>query len=188
VARRSHKLNPEPAQVEHHRVQHIDVGLAGVAPAGTDLAQLERPPEEPPHLLIQGLGQLQRFARQEQVLSAADGQSILLREPNAALRAHRNATAAEQAFPEVHSEILRAGRNGIRRAGFLARAAGVRAPGAIQHRQPAQPVGQHGFALGKGNRSVTLPPAGQNRVQHLITSKRLRSAGGPGSLNLGSRF
>jgi hypothetical protein len=41
VPRGGHELNAEAPEVEHHRIEHVDLGLAGVAAAGTDLPQLE---------------------------------------------------------------------------------------------------------------------------------------------------
>ena len=39
-------MDAEPAQVEHHGVEHAHVGLAGVAAPGTDLTQLQGAPEQ----------------------------------------------------------------------------------------------------------------------------------------------
>ena len=62
MTRRSHELDAEAAQVPGHRAQHVRIGLAGIAAAGADLAELERPAEQPARLLVQGVGQLQRVA------------------------------------------------------------------------------------------------------------------------------
>ena len=62
MPRRGDELDAEAAQVEDDRAQHVDVGLAGVAAAGADLAQLERAAEQPQHLRFERLGQLERPA------------------------------------------------------------------------------------------------------------------------------
>jgi hypothetical protein len=37
-----HKLNAESAEIEHHGIQNINVGLASVASTGADLSEFER--------------------------------------------------------------------------------------------------------------------------------------------------
>src|SRR5690606_40579619 len=46
VSRRGHELDAEPGKVEDHGTEHVHVGLAAVAAARADLAELQRPAEE----------------------------------------------------------------------------------------------------------------------------------------------
>src|SRR5206468_3507737 len=43
MARRSHELDAESAEVENHRVEHVEIRLATVAAAGAYLPELQRP-------------------------------------------------------------------------------------------------------------------------------------------------
>ena len=51
--------------------EHVDVGLAGVAAARRDLAQLERAPEQAAQPVVERRGQLELPVPQHEVLAAA---------------------------------------------------------------------------------------------------------------------
>src|SRR5262245_46447735 len=59
VSRRCHELDPKSAQIEHQRVQDIDVGLTSITAPGADLPQLEGTTKQSSRLLVQGRSQLQ---------------------------------------------------------------------------------------------------------------------------------
>ena len=83
MAGRGDELNAEAAEVPANGSEHVGIGLAGVAAAGTDLAEAQRTSEELAQLFVEGGGEpdwsaiesagpiLMRLARLEDVVRAA---------------------------------------------------------------------------------------------------------------------
>ncbi len=75
---RRHKLNTEPTQIEHHGVQHIDVGFAPVAPACADLPEFERAPKNAIDRRAKAPGEMQVIPfLQDEIVALAGCKSIL---------------------------------------------------------------------------------------------------------------
>ena len=80
VARRGDELDAEPAEVPAHRVQHVDVELAGVAAAGAHLAQLERAAEQLAQLAPRAprRARARWSGRDDQVLAASHREAVVV--------------------------------------------------------------------------------------------------------------
>ncbi len=63
VTGRSDELDAESPHVEDDRAKDVQVGFGGVVAPGAHLAELERAAEQPAHLLLQGLRQIELPAR-----------------------------------------------------------------------------------------------------------------------------
>ena len=115
-----HKLNAESAQIEHYRIENIDVRLASVASAGADLSELERAAEDPMGLFSKTIRQSQRFSfAKNQIVPVAGRESILRSETDRALGTCVGALGAKQTATEIDSQTSVAGdcigRAGVRR-------------------------------------------------------------------------
>ena len=141
---------------------------AALPPPALDLAELERAAEEPAHLLLQGLRQLQLLpAPEDQVLPGPRGQAVVLGVADRPFRTGLDAVGAEEAAAQVEPEALVVARDGVGRAGLGAGAAAVRALRLVEHGQAAEAVGQRGrLARRIGDRPVALPEALPNDGEH----------------------
>lgn len=96
------ELNPEPAEVVHDGIQNVNVRLASVASAGTDLSEFERASKDPMGLIGQTLRQSQRFLfAQDQIIPIAGRESILRRESDRSFGACVGALGAEKTATEI---------------------------------------------------------------------------------------
>ena len=180
VPRRGDELDAEPAQVEDDGAQHVQVGLAGVAAAGADLAELERPAEEPARLLVQGLRELQRLAVVDQVLARPRRQAVVLRVADgpfgtgfARSRCRTGSGPGRAASPwpsMVMASVGQASAQSRQPSGhFDASTTG----------RPRKRSGSVGAWAGYGDRPVTLLQSGERDLQHdVLLTGRVRSTTG----------
>src|SRR5579885_358037 len=101
VAGRGDEVDAKTARVEHHIAESIDFRLAAVAAAGADLAQPQRPPEQPPQLATEGIDLRLVAAGQEKLVAVGCGKPPVAGKRNGIAGTRRGALAAKYAASEV---------------------------------------------------------------------------------------
>jgi hypothetical protein len=146
--------------------EDVQVGLAGVAAAGADLTQLQRPAEEAARLLVQGARPFEALPLEDEGLPRPRRQAVLLRVADRPFGTGLDAVRAEEAAAQVEARAAFRDADGAGRAGVGAGAAAVGAFGGVHDRQAAEAVGQGRLLRRIGAGAVALVQAGQGYLEH----------------------
>src|SRR5271170_3980855 len=167
MARRSNKLNAEPADVPYDGLEYVDVGLAGIAPASRNLPQAQRTTQKTFQFCIKRRSKLQfLIGSDHQMLALPHRQTILFFVFNGSLGARFDAVGAEQAPSQVDRGAIGNGY-GLCRAGVGTLAASVGAFGSVYDRATAEIDGQfRRRAIRIVNGLISLFEASDKNVQH----------------------
>src|SRR5438309_815245 len=106
MPRRSDELDSKTAQGKDDRTKYVQVGLAGVAAGGADLAELQGATEEPAGFLIQGCRQPEGLPLKNEVLSCSRRETVFLSVANGSLGTRLHAIRAEKAPTQVQLKPL----------------------------------------------------------------------------------
>src|SRR5205823_2591375 len=116
---------------------------AAVAPAGADLTELERSPEEPPQRKVELLLASLRLPTNDEIAAGARREAVFAGERDGTLGARVHAVGAEEASPHVEREPAaalgadRAGGTGIDAGAALV---GPRAFAGVERRRSAKAI------------------------------------------------
>ena len=169
VAGRRNELNPEPADVPSHRVEHVGVGFTRVATPGANLAESERPPEKAAQSPVQLHHRRHDGISDNELFPVRRGHAELARECDCPRSTCAFACPAEDAATRVHSKPPAGRRDFNRRCwahvgAFLAFRCAL---GTVNLRSSCEPLGQvRRRRVRVSDRTIALLPSCSEHFQH----------------------
>jgi len=149
VPRRRHKLNAEPAEIEYHSIQNIDVRLASIASARADLSEFERPPKDAVGLCSKPPGEAQGIAfGQDQIVSLTCRKLVLPGKLDRSFRTCVGTLRTEQTATKIEPQASVFGDR-VGRASIYTTRTTRRTPGLVDYRKPTKSLRQNWLDLRK---------------------------------------
>ena len=149
MPRRRHKLNPEPAEIEHYGIQNVDIRLASIASARADLSEFERPPKDAVGLCSKPPGEAQGIAfSQDQIVSLTCRKWVLRGKLDRSFGTCVGTLWTEQTATKIEPQASVLGDR-VGRASIYATRTTRRTPGLVDCRKPTKSLRQNWLDLRK---------------------------------------